>query len=133
MFAAAQLRPREWTEAQVRDEARAAGFDGVESALVAFLHGHGGRAGSLWASFVASQSQAHQPASTPPNCRPGPIRLCLGGNKPAAGWTIVNALPLPGVDVVCDAGDLRSWADGSVEEVLSKTQYRTEEETIESA
>jgi hypothetical protein len=118
MFAAAQLRPREWTEAQVREEARAAGFDGVESALVAFLHGHGGRAGSLWASFVASHTQAHQPASTPPNCRPGPIRLCLGGNKPAAGWTIVNALPLPGVDVVCDAGDLRTWADGAVEEVL---------------
>jgi hypothetical protein len=115
----AQLGPREWTEEKVRDEARAAGFDGVDSALVAFLHGHGGQAGSLWASFVASHAlRAQEPASTPHNSRPGPIRLCLGGTRPAAGWTIVNALPLPGVDVVCDAGDLRAWADGSVEEVL---------------
>ncbi len=86
----APYRPRKWTEAKVVDEARAAGFDGIESALVAFLNGHGGQAGSLWASFVASHAQAQQTASTPPNSRPGPMRLCLGGTKPTDGWTIVN-------------------------------------------
>ena len=28
------------------------------------------------------------------------------------GWTIVNAIPLPGVDVVADISDLRKWEDG---------------------
>jgi hypothetical protein len=122
-YMCAPFMPRKWTEVQVLDEARTAGFDGVESALVDFLNGHGGQAGSLWASFLASHAQAHcEPATSDThNSRPGPIRLCLGGTKAAAGWTIVNALPLPGVDVVCDAGDLRTWADGSVEEVLSSS------------
>jgi predicted SAM-dependent methyltransferase len=121
----AQLEPRSWTEAQVREEARAAGFESVESALVSFLHGHGGRAGSLWAAFVSSRCRPAPPADAPPpSARPGPIRLCLGGTKPAPGWTIVNALPLPGVDVVSDAGDLRAWADGSVEEVGLPPQTR---------
>ena len=121
----AQLEPRSWTEAQVREEARAAGFESVESALVSFLHGHGGRAGSLWAAFVSSRCRPAPPADAPPpSARPGPIRLCLGGTKPATGWTIVNALPLPGVDVVSDAGDLRAWADGSVEEVGLPPQTR---------
>ena len=130
----APYRPRKWTEAKVVDEARAAGFDGIESALVAFLNGHGGQAGSLWASFVASHAQAQQTASTPPNSRPGPMRLCLGGTKPTDGWTIVNALPLPGVDVVCDAGDLRPWADGSVEEVARQVHaYHTDARTYTHA
>ena len=62
----AQLEPRSWTEAQVREEARAAGFESVESALVSFLHGHGGRAGSLWAAFVSSRCRPAPPADAPP-------------------------------------------------------------------
>ncbi|MGB1595070.1 MAG: methyltransferase type 11, partial [Promethearchaeia archaeon] len=43
--------------------------------------------------------------------------MCLGGTRPASGWTIVNALPLPGVDVVAEISNLRAWCDGSVDMV----------------
>ena len=117
MEAAPQYDARVRTQADLRDDARAAGFDGVEDALKAFLRVDGGRAGNLWASFIASRGHAPAPDTDPSRREAGPVRLCLGGTRPASGWTIVNALPLPGVDVVAEISNLRAWRDGSVDMV----------------
>ncbi|MCE9620022.1 MAG: methyltransferase domain-containing protein [Planctomycetes bacterium] len=52
-----------------------------------------------------------------------PIRLHLGGHDVKEGWTLLNAQPRPGVDVVGNCTDLSMFADGSVEEVYASHIY----------
>lgn len=52
-----------------------------------------------------------------------PIRLHLGGHDVKEGWTLLNAQPRPGVDVVGLVTDLSMFADGSVSEVYASHVY----------
>ena len=52
-----------------------------------------------------------------------PIRLHLGGHDVKEGWTLMNAQPRPGVDVVGLVTDLSMFADGSVSEVYASHVY----------
>ncbi|MEI6023725.1 MAG: methyltransferase domain-containing protein [Phycisphaerales bacterium] len=52
-----------------------------------------------------------------------PIRLHLGGHDVKEGWTLLNAQPRPGVDVVGLVTDLSMFADGSVTEVYASHVY----------
>ncbi|HJW71593.1 MAG TPA: methyltransferase domain-containing protein [Geothrix sp.] len=46
-------------------------------------------------------------------------RLHIGGKIKADGWEILNALPGPFVDHVCNANDLSRFADGSFLEIYA--------------
>lgn len=46
------------------------------------------------------------------------IRLCLGGDSPKQGWTIVNAQAGPAVDIVADIRDL-SFSEASILEIYA--------------
>ena len=117
----AQLDRRQWSIEELQTETTAAGFDKTEDAFLAFLNGPGG---SLWASFAAARSAMQIQVKR--QIGHGPIQLCLGGTKPVPGWTIVNALPLPGVDEVADIGNLRRWADNTVDIVyMSHTVWQS--------
>ena len=48
-----------------------------------------------------------------------PIKLHIGGTQAKAGWTILNVLPGPDVDVLGSCTDLSMFADGSVEEAYA--------------
>ena len=116
----AQMPVRRWSEEDLRTEAKAAGFDSIESAFLAFLNGP---AGSKWESFVSIRSQGRFVGQNF-EATQGPVQLCLGGTKPVPGWTIVNALPLPGVDVVADIGNLTLWTNDSVDVVYMSHTVR---------
>jgi len=47
------------------------------------------------------------------------MRLHIGGTEGRTGWTIVNAVPGPGVDYVGDCSELDAFDDGSVEEIYA--------------
>jgi predicted SAM-dependent methyltransferase len=47
------------------------------------------------------------------------VKLHIGGNSPAAGWTILNIQPGPHVDMVGDCVDLDGVAAGSVSEIYA--------------
>lgn len=49
----------------------------------------------------------------------GERRLHVGGKQTKPGWTILNAVPGPGVDIVGDARDLSALADGSYDAVYA--------------
>lgn len=51
------------------------------------------------------------------------VRLHLGGQIVRAGWTILNAQPAPGVDVVGLVTDLSMFGDGSAAEVYASHVY----------
>jgi predicted SAM-dependent methyltransferase len=57
------------------------------------------------------QSAPHQPST--------PIKLHLGGIEAKAGWTLLNAQPGPGVDIIGNCTDLSMFADGSVAEIYA--------------
>lgn len=52
-----------------------------------------------------------------------PLRLHLGGELVRPGWTIVNAQPAPGVDVVGSITDLSMFPDDSVAEIYASHVY----------
>ena len=51
------------------------------------------------------------------------LRLHLGGDVAAPGWTVVNVQPGPAVDVVGSATNLGRFADGSVDEIYASHMY----------
>lgn len=51
------------------------------------------------------------------------LRLHIGGEVAATGWTVVNVHPGPAVDVVAPATDLGRLADGSVDEIYASHVY----------
>ncbi len=51
------------------------------------------------------------------------IRLHLGGTEAKPGWTLLNVLPGPGVDIVGDCADLSAFADGTVAEIYASHVY----------
>ena len=66
----------------------------------------------------------HMMSATPPKFTSDkPIRLHLGGHDVKEGWTLLNAQPRPGVDVVGLVTDLSMFADGSVTEVYASHVY----------
>lgn len=52
-----------------------------------------------------------------------PLRLHLGGELVRPGWTILNAQPAAGVDVVGTVTDLSMFADGAAVEVYASHVY----------
>jgi predicted SAM-dependent methyltransferase len=55
-----------------------------------------------------------------PSARPEPgMRLHIGGKEPKAGWTILNILPGPDVDLLGSCTDLGAVADGACELVYA--------------
>jgi predicted SAM-dependent methyltransferase len=52
-----------------------------------------------------------------------PLRLHLGGELVRPGWTIVNAQPAPGVDVVASITDLSMFADSSAAAIYASHVY----------
>lgn len=46
-------------------------------------------------------------------------KLHIGGNQPADGWEILNAIPGEDVDHVCNAKDLSRFSDGTFSEVYA--------------
>jgi predicted SAM-dependent methyltransferase len=119
----------QWSAEKLHIEVEAKGFESTESAFLAFLNGP---AGSAWQAFVAAKHQDLQRGgSLPEEPASGPVQLCLGGKKAVQGWTIVNALELPGVDVVADIRNLEQWRDCSVDVVymshtLEHINYKSE-------
>ena len=57
------------------------------------------------------------------NNKPAPIRLHIGGHEKREGWTIMDTLAGPNVDIVGNCRDLSQFADGSVEEVYASHVY----------
>jgi predicted SAM-dependent methyltransferase len=51
------------------------------------------------------------------------LRLHIGGDVAAPGWTVMNVQPGPTVDVVGRATDLGQLADGSVDEIYASHVY----------
>lgn len=51
------------------------------------------------------------------------LKLHLGGELVRPGWTIVNAQPSPGVDVVGTVTDLSAFADSSADAVYASHVY----------
>ncbi len=47
------------------------------------------------------------------------MKLHIGGTETKHGWTILNVVPGPHVDVVGSCTDLSAFADGSVEEIYA--------------
>lgn len=78
-----------------------------------------------WALAAAKegvQRNAVQPASAGPEKPPAgsPVRrLHIGGKARAEGWEILDALPGPEVDHVCNAKDLSRFADGTFAEIYA--------------
>jgi predicted SAM-dependent methyltransferase len=65
----------------------------------------------------------------------GDRRLHVGGQQVKPGWTILNALPGPGVDIVGDARDLSTLGDASYDaiyasHVLEHVSYNEELATV---
>jgi predicted SAM-dependent methyltransferase len=54
---------------------------------------------------------------------PQPLRLHLGGELLRPGWTIVNAQPAPGVDVVASITDLSMFRDASAAAIYASHVY----------
>jgi len=52
-----------------------------------------------------------------------PLRLHIGGKKPAAGWKLLDIRAVPGVDFVGDCRNLSEFADESVDEVYASHVY----------
>lgn len=48
-----------------------------------------------------------------------PVWLHIGGTAPRPGWTIVNVVDGPQVDVCADAGDLAAFTDGGVARIYA--------------
>ena len=48
-----------------------------------------------------------------------PVRLHIGGRETKPGWTLINAQPGPGVDIVGDFRDLSAFNDDSVTEIYA--------------
>ena len=119
----------QWSAEKLHSEVEAMGFESIESAFLVFLNGP---AGSAWQALVAAKLQDLQRGgSLPEEPVSGPVQLCLGGKKSVPGWTIVNALELPGVDVVADIRNLKQWRDCSVDVVymshtLEHINYKSE-------
>ena len=64
------------------------------------------------------------PASgVPVDQRKEPLRLHIGGEEVKAGWKILNAQSLPGVDFVGNCVDLSQFADNTVKEVYASHVY----------
>lgn len=63
---------------------------------------------------VKARKNAHLPADTAT-----PRKLHIGGEARAEGWEVLNALPGPGVDHVCNANDLSQFADGTFIEIYA--------------
>lgn len=51
------------------------------------------------------------------------LKLHLGGELVRPGWTIVNAQPAPGVDIVGTVTDLSACADGAADAVYASHVY----------
>ena len=51
------------------------------------------------------------------------LKLHLGGELVRPGWTIVNAQPAPGVDVVGTITDLSAFADASADTIYASHVY----------
>ena len=49
----------------------------------------------------------------------GRVRINLGGTERLAGWTIINPVPGPHVDILGDHRELGRFADGSVDEIYA--------------
>lgn len=52
-----------------------------------------------------------------------PFRLHIGGHERREGWTIMDTLPGPQVDLIGNCRDLSQFADGSVDEVYASHVY----------
>jgi len=58
-----------------------------------------------------------------PTRKAAPIRLHIGGHEPRAGWTIMDALPGPHVDILGNCRDLSQFGDGTVDEIYASHVY----------
>ncbi|MBN8596290.1 MAG: methyltransferase domain-containing protein [Planctomycetes bacterium] len=52
-----------------------------------------------------------------------PLRLHIGGHEKREGWTIMDTLPGPQVDILGNCRDLSQFADGSVAEIYASHVY----------
>jgi len=52
-----------------------------------------------------------------------PLRLHIGGEEVKAGWKILNAQSVPGVDFVGNCRDLTQFADNTVTEIYASHVY----------
>ncbi|WLT31802.1 glycosyltransferase [Geothrix sp. PMB-07] len=59
------------------------------------------------------------PPAAQVSAEPSTRRLHIGGKTKAEGWEILDALPGPAVDHVCNANDLSRFADGTFTEVYA--------------
>jgi predicted SAM-dependent methyltransferase len=60
-----------------------------------------------------------------------PLRLHIGGEEVRAGWKILNAVPMAGVDFVGNCADLSQFGDGSVAEIYASHVYEHLDYTTE--
>ena len=58
-----------------------------------------------------------------PTTKPAPIRLHIGGHEKREGWTIMDTLSGPHVDILGNCRDLSQFADGSVDEIYASHVY----------
>jgi predicted SAM-dependent methyltransferase len=58
-------------------------------------------------------------ASVAPRTASSPRRLHIGGKTRADGWEVLNALPGPFVDHVCNANDLSQFANATFSEIYA--------------
>ena len=74
-------------------------------------------------SLSSGMSERTPVSGVPVDQRKEPLRLHIGGEEVKAGWKILNAQALPGVDFVGNCVDLSQFADNTVKEIYASHVY----------